>query len=170
MPQLQPDEISETQQVIQSDNTPFRERLFERFSAYDFVRVKNIDTEAFEWTWMPTQGEETFSDGDSRIILGRRSYSADYATINPGNEQYWAIEAGKEEVLLGENALLFIEGLYKRIVAKRMIKKTPKGDRTRNFNWGNGNMQEEIINEIFLGVETPSFGGKTNVAAGSSVN
>lgn len=169
MPQLKPDEVGDSQ-VIQSDNTPFRERLFERFSAYDFVRVKNIDDERFDWQWMPIQAEETFSDGDSRIVLGRRSYSADYSLINPGNEQYWAMEPGVEEVLLGENALIFIEGLYKRVVAKRMIKKTPKTDRTRNFNWGNGNMQEQIIDEIFLGVETPQFGGKQSAPAGPPAN
>lgn len=158
MPQLQGNQVDD-QETIQNDNIPFRERLFERFKSHEFVRVKNIDDVPFAWQWLPSTSEEIMSDGDSRLAIGRKSFNKDYSRVNPGNEQYWSMPAGAEEVLLGENAYIFIEGLYKRIVAKRAIKRTPKTDgRTRSFNWTDGNMQEKVIDEIFLGVESPQFG------------
>lgn len=158
MPQIKAEEIVDAE-IQQNDNKPFRERLFERFKAHEFVRVKNIDDETFEWQWLPSTEEAVFAEGDMRPVAGRRFFNEDYSKMFHGSEQYWAIEPGETEVLLGENAYLFIEGLYKRIVAKRMIEKMPVLERgqKRNFNWGDATMQEVIIDQIFLGVESPRF-------------
>lgn len=161
MPQLTGPEVAD-KEVAQSDNIPFRERLFKRFKSHEFVRVKNIDNEPFEWQWFPSSGEEMLADGDMRPTFGRRYFNEDYSLMLSGNEQFWSMPAGESEVLLGENAYLFVEGLYKRVMAKRAIKKTPKQDPTkpRSFNWTDGNAQENLIDEIFLGVESPQFGSE----------
>ena len=159
MPQLKGAAIAD-KEVAQTDTVPFRQRLMNRFKSHEFVRVKNIDNETFEWQWFPSSGEEILADGDMRPVTGRRYFNKDYSLMLPGNEQFWALDPGETEVILGENAYLFIEGLYKRVVAKRAIKKTPKQDpnKARNFNWTDGNMQESVIDEIFMGVESPQFG------------
>lgn len=158
MPQIKSEEIVDAE-IQSNDNKPFRERLFDRFKAHEFVRVKNIDDEVYEWQWLPSTEELILADGDMRPTVGRRFFNEDYSKMYHGNEQYWGIEPDQEEVLLGENAYLFIEGLYKRITAKRLLDKTPivKEGRARAFNWGDGNMQEAVIDEIFLGVESPRF-------------
>lgn len=158
MPQIKSEEIVDAE-IQSNDSRPFRERLIERFKAHEFVRVKNIDDEIFEWQWLPSTEEMILADGDMRPTVGRRFFNEDYSKMFHGNEQYWGIEAGQEEVLLGENAYLFIEGLYKRVTAKRILDKVPVVEKyqARNFNWGDANMQEILIDEIFRGVESPRF-------------
>lgn len=148
-----------------SENKMFRERLMDRFSPSDFVRVRNIDDEEFQWKWMPTSGEEVSMDdgGQVRIISGREAFSPDFSTRILGNEQIWSIPAGEEEVIIGENAYLFIEGLYKTMVAKAVVAATPDMKSARNFNWTDGTKQEEMINKIFIRKEQPQFGGVSNV-------
>jgi hypothetical protein len=76
----------------------------------------------------------------------------------PGNDQAWVIDPGESEVLIGSNADLFIEGLYRTVKAKRSIKSMRvKEGQARKFNFGDGKMQEAIIDEIFLGVAEPEF-------------
>jgi hypothetical protein len=161
MPQINPREASTVSRAIATDKKSVRERLYEKFKPSQFVRVKNIDDEAYEWQFMPAEAEiENQEDGGAtHAIYGRQGFNSNYTSIIPGNEQIWSIEAGASEVLLGENAYLFIDGLYKRIVAKRAIAKKPDiaPSQARNFNWTDGNMQEQIINEIFLGIENPRF-------------
>ena len=52
-----------------------------------------------------------------------------------------------------------IDGLYKRLVSKGVIAKTPDQAPTkaRNFNWTDGKVAEEMIDKIFLGIENPRF-------------
>lgn len=142
-----------------TENKIFRERLMDRFQPSDYVRVINIDDEDFQWKWMPTTAEDESMDdgGQVRIISGRESFSKDFKSRIPGNEQFWEIPAGAEDVLIGECAYLFIEGLFKTIVAKGVIAKNPNTTSARNFNWTDGTVQEEIIDRIFLGKEVPTF-------------
>ena len=159
MPQVQL--IPEADREIQvSDNIPFRQRLIDRFKSHEFVKVKNIDDEDIEWFYMPSNnGEESLDIDNQKIVLGRRAFNKDYSRMSPGNEKLWKLEAGKTEVMIGECAYLFIENLFKRIVAKRTIDKVPapKEYQARNFNWSDITMQDMIIDEIFLGVVNPSF-------------
>lgn len=148
-----------------SENKLFRERLMDRFAPSDFVRVKNIDDAPFQWKWMPTSGEDITMDdgGQVRIISGREAFTRDFSSRIPGNEQIWEIAPGEEEVIIGENAYLFIEGLYKTLVAKAVVAANPDTKSARNFNWTDGAKQEEMINKIFIRKEQPQFGGASNV-------
>lgn len=159
MPQVNVKQAEGSTRPIANDKKSVRERLHEMFKSHEFIRVKNIDDEDFEWQYMPTMAEEeTIEDGGAtHAIWGRQGFTKNYEAIVPGNEQIWMIEAGATEVLLGENAYLFIDGLYKRVVAKRMIEKTPNATSARNFNWSDGTMQQKIIDEILVRVETPQF-------------
>lgn len=143
------------------ENKPFRDRLRDRYSPTDYVRVINIDNERFEWQYFPIDGEDiTFTDnGAVRVVEGRRRFTSNYEQALPGKEEMWELGAGDSEVMLGACADLFIEGLYKRLVAKKRIHEMPNITETqaRNFNWNDGKLQEEMIDKIFLGVERPVF-------------
>jgi hypothetical protein len=139
--------------VAMNDNTKtFRERLMERFNASQFVRVKNIDDETFTWQYLPAENEEVSFTPDPMKITHRKP------------PEVWAIDAGKEDVLVGANAYLMIEGLYKKLAAKKTLATMPdEPGVARNFNFSDADAQERIINQIFQGIENPTFG--TPVAA-----
>lgn len=167
MPQIHNQEEKKLKATSVEENRPFRERLRDRYKPTQHVRVINIDNEAFEWIWFPDDGEEESfdSDGLMRQIDGRQHFSSNYRTKLPGNEQEWIMPAGDTEVLYGSCADLFIEGLFKKLVAKKRISETPGRDKTSaiNFNWNDGLLQEQMIDKIFLGIEQPTFqGNKTN--------
>ncbi len=52
-----------------------------------------------------------------------------------------------------------IEGLYKKLTAKRAITRSPKMQpgQARNFNFSDESHQDYWIGEIFLGKESPQF-------------
>jgi hypothetical protein len=161
MPQLQKNQAQsgKTATTIK-ENRIFRDRLRDRYKPEDYVRVINIDNEPFEWQWFPTTGESTYftDNGAVRVTEGRQGFTKNYESKLPGNEQQWVIDAGDSEVIIGENADLMIEGLYKRLVAKDKVKKMNVTEtQARSFNWNDGLMQEEMIDKIFLGIETPNF-------------
>lgn len=169
MPQISQPNDKPTATTIK-ESKPFRDRLRDRYAPTDFVRVINIDNEPFQWQYFPIDGEqETFTDnGAVRVISGRQRFTGNYEQKLPGNEQIWEINAGDSEVLLGANADLFIEGLYKRLVAKKRIKDMPNIEATkaRSFNWNDGLLQEQMIDKIFLGVERPMFDEPKPTASG----
>jgi len=166
MPQVQPSKNQQPTATSIKENKPFRERLRDRYQPSEWVRVINIDTEPFAWQWFPSDGEETsFTDqGAVRVITGRAHFTGNYEQKLPGNEQTWLINPGDSEVLIGENADLFIEGLYKRLVAKKRISDRPNVEETqaRSFNWNDGLLQEQMINKIYLGIEKPNFSDGTS--------
>ena len=137
------------------------ERLRERWNPNEYVRVINIDDEPFQWQWMPSDAEvENFSaDGVHRQVTGRDSFSDDHKYLIPGKQQSWVINPGSSEVLLGENAYLFVEGLYKTLVAKKKVSTTMRKDATQaiNFNWNDSKTQEEMIDQIYLCKAQPNF-------------
>lgn len=159
MPQVQ--RTSKPTATTIKEAKAFRDRLRDRYAPTDYVRVINIDDEAFKWQWFPSTGEETYftDNGNVRVTEGRQRFTKNYEQVVSGNEQLWELDAGATEVLVGENADLFIEGLYKRLVAKQRIHDTPKIAETqvRKFNWNDGLLQEQMIDKIFLGIETPNF-------------
>ena len=142
-------------------NKPFLDRLRDRYKYTDFVRVINVDNEDFEWQYFPVDGEETSFDdsGRTRQVYGRQSFVDGYSSKVPGNETTWLIKPGDSEVLPGRCADLFIEGLYKRLVAKNKIAERPNIEKTqsRSFNFADGLQQEQWIDKIFLGIEEPIF-------------
>ncbi len=163
MPQVQSTpEGKNPLKIATTDNKPFRVRLRARYKPNDYVRVINIDDTPVVWNYFPVDGEESYfsDDGVMRIVEGRQHFDEKRESLLPGNDQVWMIEPGESEVLLGANADQFIEMLYKTLVAKKTIKAQPniKEGQARKFNWTDGRMQDEYIDKIFLGVETPQFG------------
>lgn len=162
MPQINKpkDQISASQI---KENKLFRERLRDRYQPSDYVRVINIDNEPYYWQFFPSTGEEvTFTDnGAVRVVTGRQRFNSTYDQKIPGNEQQWMINPGDTEVIIGENADLMIEGLYKKLVVKKRLEEVPSIEKTqaRNFNWNDGLLQEQMIDKIFLGIEKPNFDG-----------
>lgn len=159
MPQV--NQTNEPTATTIRENKPFRDRLRDRYAPTQFVRVINIDNEEFTWQYFPIDGEEeSFTDnGAVRVISGRQRFIPGFESKIPGKEQVWALGAGETEVLVGANADLFIEGLYKRLVAKKRLN-TVSNDPKRpeiNFNFSDGLAQEQMIDKILLGVVNPNF-------------
>jgi len=143
------------------ENKLFQERLRDRYSPTQWVRVINIDNEDFEWQWFPSDAEEiSFStDGLMRQVEGRQRFTPNFDGKIPGKEQLWSLGAGESEVLIGENADLMIQGLYKKLVVKKRVSEKPNMESTqaRSFNWNDGLLAEQMIDKIFLGIESPNF-------------
>jgi hypothetical protein len=148
--------------TVTADNKPFVTRLRKYYKPQDYVRVINIDNVPIYWHYFPVDGEETYftDDGVMRVTEGRQHFDEKREELLPGNDQAWMLNPGESEVLLGANADLFIQTLYKTLVAKKTIKAKPnmKEGQARKYNWIDGNQQEQIIEKIFLGVEKPQFG------------
>lgn len=128
----------------------FRERLMDRFGANDFVRVINIDNEPFYWQYLPAKNEDLQMSNDGMHRYAMRE-EPEYFMLNPG----------ESEVVVGENAYIMIEALFKKLAAKKVIESQgeAKAGVARNFNFSDALAQEQIIDKVFLGKETPSFGG-----------
>lgn len=125
----------------------FRQRLMERFAGHDWVRVINIDDEPYIWQYLPSHAEDFEFTPDPMKITRR------------GEVEAYQLEPGESEVVIGENAFVMIEGLYKRLAGKQAMKRTPTVEPgyARSYNWDDGIQQEEFIDRIYLGKEDPSF-------------
>lgn len=147
MPKINVDD-SQLYGVVANDPAlSFRERLMARFAAHEWVRVINIDDEPFYWQYLPSHSETFEYTPDPMKITQRGSVEA------------YRLDPGDSEVLVGENAYVMIEALYKKLVAKKVVSKNgeAKAGVARSFNWTDGDMQEKIINDIYLGKENPTF-------------
>lgn len=129
----------------------FMQRLEKRFAPHEWVRVINIDNEPVYWQYMPVHNETV--EFDTGSVPMKHTYRE--------NPEAWVLNPGESEILIGANAYLMIDNLYKKLIAKGYIKKngefTP-GTAGRNFNWSDPKTQEDLIDKIFLGKENPSFG------------
>jgi hypothetical protein len=118
----------------------------DKFAAHDYVRVINCDSEPIRWQYMPSTSEEIHFTADPMKITSR------------GDVEVYLLNPGESEVLLGENAYIMIEALYKQIVAKKV---TSTGEAApgvaRSFNFSDPIKQDEWINKIYIGKETPNF-------------
>jgi hypothetical protein len=125
----------------------FQERLMVRFQPHEYVTVMNIDNETFQWQYLP-EHEETSSmtdDGMHRII--RR-----------GEPEIWEIAPGAQETIVGSNAYLMIDGLYKKVIAKKSLESiVVKAGQARHFNFENGSAQDKFIDMILIGKAVASF-------------
>lgn len=171
MPKISSPQEKPTASTIK-ENKPFRDRLRDRFAPTDYVRVINIDNEPFNWQYFPIDGEDiSFTDnGAVRVVSGRQRFSGNYEMKLPGKEEQWLLNPGESEVLLGACADIFIEGLYKKLVAKKRINEMPDiaPTQARSFNWNDGLLQEQMIDKLFLGVERPTFGEPTTSPTGKT--
>jgi hypothetical protein len=125
----------------------FQERLLDRFKPHEYVKVINVDDEPFMWQYMPAENEEEefTPDGMHRHI--RRS-----------DPEVWMLDPGESETIVGANAYLMIEGLYKKLQAKKAIATLEvKPGMARAFNFADGNAAEYWIDRILVGKEVPTF-------------
>jgi hypothetical protein len=126
----------------------FQERLMDRFKAHEYVKVINVDDEEFIWQYMPQENEEYEYTADGMHRHTRR-----------GDPEVWTLAPGETDVLVGANAYLMIDALYKKLVSKKSVATVAvKPGMARSFNYSDGGMQEKIIDQILLGKEVPSFG------------
>lgn len=125
----------------------FRERLMDRFAAHEWVRVINIDNEPFRWQYLPSHSEEFEFTPDPMKITRR------------GEIELYLLNSGESEVIIGENAYLMIENLYKKLVGKQTVARSPDtpSHSARAFNWADPQTQDEFIDKIYLGKESPTF-------------
>lgn len=129
----------------------FRERLMHRFASHEWARVINIDNEPFIWQYLPNSAEEFALTPDPMKITHR------------GDVEMYVLAPGESEVILGENAYIMIEALYKKLISKKYIMRHGEAEAGvgRNFNWTDSQSQEDFIDKIFLGKEFPTFGGNS---------
>ena len=129
-------------------STSCLDKLHEMFQGTDFVRVVNVDTEEdYIWQWMPPQKEEvSFTDGTVPMKITHR-----------GDPEIWKLGKGQSGTLVGANAYVMIDGLVKRMMAKKTIARDPntKPGQARNFNFSDDVAQQEWINVIYLGLDNP---------------
>lgn len=130
----------------------FRERLMDLFAGHEWVRVINIDNEPFTWQYLPSHAEHTEFTPDPMKIMTR------------DDVEMYGLQPGDSEVLIGENAYVMIEALYKKVISKKVIASSPNmtSAQARNFNWTDGTAQDRIIRLIYLGKEDPRFGSQTS--------
>lgn len=135
-------------------NTSFREKLMNKFKSTDFVRVINTDDEPFSWQWMPSTKEHVTINAD---------FTDDVYREMP---EIYTLKPGESQVLIGENAFLMIEGLFKVLSAKRAIGRRPNLEPggARQFNFSDDAQQETAIKDIYLGKERPTFDTPAPVA------
>lgn len=146
MPRITSDKVPGGQ-ITADKKLLFRERLMNRFAAHDWVRVINPDDEPFVWQYLPSHAEEFEFTPDPMKITRR------------GEVEAYQLEPGESEVIIGENAYVMIEGLYKRMAGKAAVRKTPTVEPgyARSYNWDDSIQQEDFIEQIYLGKENPTF-------------
>lgn len=140
--------------TVVNNRETFRERLMRRFAAHEYVRVINIDDEPLIWQYMPEHGEHVEFTPDPMKITYR------------DDPELWQLDPGQDEVLVGANAYLMIDALYKKVISKKTIARNPNLPlgQARNFNWTDGIAQEDLIDRIYLGKENPEFTFKRDEA------
>jgi hypothetical protein len=138
-------------QATIENNTLFREKLMKRFSAIDFVRVINPDTEDFTWQFMPQSKEvETFDNTSSTVPM---------KNTHREPPEVYKLAPGESAVIQGANAYVMIEALGKRLMAKKVISKTPEiaPGQARQLGFSDDLRQQEVIDMIYLGKNMPAF-------------
>ncbi len=125
---------------------------YTRFRPQDQVKVMNILPTMFYWQVLDPFNEEIKLLPFRGIIQKR--------TIRKSPDM-WSIAPGEVKIIPGWAATPMIENMYKEYIIKETDNK-PRPAETKNrpitYNFNNPTKQEEIINKIFLGIETPSRG------------
>lgn len=125
----------------------FQERLMDKFKAHEYVKVINVDDELFMWQYMPAEKEEYEYTPDGMHRHTRRE-----------DPEVWMLDPGESETIVGANAYLMIEALYKKLITKKAVMTMEvKPGQARSFNFADGTAQDHWIGRIFLGKEVPTF-------------
>lgn len=125
----------------------FLERLSDRFKPHEYVKVINVDDEAFIWQYMPAEKEEEQFTPDG---MHRHIYRED--------PEVWMLDPGESETIIGACAYLMIEGLYKKLMSKKVMSvPNPNPAIARKFNFADPAQAEYWIDHILVGKEVPSF-------------
>jgi hypothetical protein len=147
------------------ENTiPFQERLMRLFKPQEFVTIKNIDDEPLYWQYMPADNEtETMSEDGMQKQIHRNA------------PEMWVIAPGETEVLVGASAYRALDVLYKNVTAKKTLSRytdplSPRFDDKnqhlpKNFNFADGGLQENFIEQAYLGKAVPTFASYQSVDA-----
>jgi hypothetical protein len=142
----------------QSENKPFQAKLLDLFKPHEFVTIKNIDDEPIYWQYMPQDGEQVdmTPDGMQKIVTR-------------AEPEMWMIPAGQTEVLVGASAYLALDVMYKTYAAKKTLRRfrdpsSPQFDEKgshlpKNFNFADSSLQDDVIEQAFIGKATPVFDG-----------
>jgi hypothetical protein len=117
-----------------SPDATFRDRLVAKFSPTDVVEVKNIDTEDYSWFFMPEENEKVVPNADR----------TGYHTYRKRPEQF-TIVSGEVMPLMGSNAYVMIEGLFKKVAMKKAIAEDKKTNVILQPD-----VQDEYINKIVM--------------------
>lgn len=133
-----------------SENTNqklFQERLMDRFQPQEYVKVINVDDESFFWQYLPAHEEEYEYTQDGMHRHTRR-----------GAPEVWTLDPGQSETIVGANAYIMIEALYKKLVSKKAVATIEvKPGMARAFNYADGTQQDYWIDKILVGKEIPTF-------------
>lgn len=125
----------------------FQQRLMERFKAHEYVKVINVDNESFMWQYMPAEKEEYEFTPDGMHRHTRRE-----------DPEVWMLDPGESETIVGANAYIMIEALYKKVIAKKVeMTVEVKPGQARSFNFADGTAQDYWIDHILVGKEIPTF-------------
>lgn len=129
------------------------QKLSELFKATDFVKVINPDTEPYIWQWLPLQKEEISFDNSQSTVPMR--------VIHRGEPEVYMLEPGQSATLVGANAYVMLDGLIKRMMAKKTISRQPnmKPGESRNFNFSDDIAQQDWISVCYLGIDNPFESG-----------
>lgn len=133
--------------VTPNDNTmSFQERCMKLFAAHEYVTVQNVDSEAYIWQYMPAHEEEFEYTSDPMKITRR------------GDPEMWMLDAGQSETIVGANAYIMMEGLFKKLAAKKKLADTPEIEgQARNFSFSDGEQQQKWIEKIYVGKAVTPF-------------
>lgn len=152
---LQPIQVDEWhgKQVGQLPLT-LREKLLKLFSATDFVRVINIDTEPFTWQYMPSQKEHISFDTTTSTVPMK-------STFREPPEVY-QLAPGQSAIIIGASAFLMIESLIKHMISEEAVSRDGgtrilPGARSRKFAYSDDVKQHELIERIYLGKHMPGM-------------
>ncbi len=132
-----------------------REKLADMFTAAEYVRVINPDTEAHVWQYLPASKERIEFDTSSSTVPQKITYR--------DAPEVYKLDPGQSAVIPGANAYLMIESLTKKLMAKRTISRNPnvRPGEARNFNFSDDAAQITWINEIYLGKAMPTMTSAT---------
>lgn len=155
MPKLNPSLTQDIKPYGVGGNTnqlTFQERLLERFKPHEYVKVINVDDESYMWQYMPAENEEYEYTPDGMHRHTRR-----------GDPEIWMLDPGESETIIGACAYLMIEGLYKKLMSKKvMAVPNPNPVIARKFNFGDPTQAEYWIDRILVGKELPTFTALNN--------
>lgn len=134
--------------IGETDNSvKVQEHLIKMFAPHETVQVMNIDDEPIKWQYQPAYNERYGVSDDGTKDVSR------------GLPELWEIPAGEMDVLIGENAYLMMDTLYKRLVVKKAggTVARPQDEREiKNFSWNDPLKMQQILEKVFMGKITPS--------------